>query len=217
LALARALVGEPQVLLLDEPLSNLDAKLREEMRQELKALTRRLQVTTLFVTHEQVEALTMSDRIAVMKAGRIIQEGSPSEIYRSPRDRFVADFVGRTNLLSGRIRGSEQDSMGYRTAVDTDIGLIICHSADRLEDSGVVTIAVRPENIVPVDDEAGISEINTVTGEVAQVSYIGNLMECAVSVGNQLIKVQLHPALSPQPGTGLRLRVDPSDCQILAG
>jgi iron(III) transport system ATP-binding protein len=215
LALARA-VGEPQVLLLDEPLSNLDAKLREEMRQELKALTRRLQVTTLFVTHEQVEALTMSDQIAIMKAGRVVQQGSPSEIYRSPRDRFVADFVGRTNLLSGRIRDSEQDGTGYRTAVDTDIGLIICHSAERLENGGAVTIAVRPENIVLTNDDVGTSEVNTVAGKVEQVSYIGNLTECAVSVSNQLLKVQLHPDLSPQPGARLRLCVDPGNCQILA-
>jgi iron(III) transport system ATP-binding protein len=217
LALARALVGEPQVLLLDEPLSNLDAKLREEMRQELKALTRRLQVTTLFVTHEQVEALTMSDQIAVMKAGRIVQQGSPSEIYRSPRDRFVADFVGRTNLLSGRILDSEQDGTGYRTAVETDIGLITCHSAERLGNGGVVTIAVRPENIVPMEDDAETSRVNTVAGKVEQVSYIGNLTECAVSVGNQLLKVQLHPDLSPQLGADVRLRVDPGNFQILAG
>ena len=217
LALARALVGEPQVLLLDEPLSNLDAKLREEMRQELKALTKRLQVTTLFVTHEQVEALTMSDRIAVMKAGRIIQEGTPTEIYRAPRDSFVADFVGRTNLLNGRVRGSELNGAGYRTAIDTEIGLLVCYSAERLEDSRAVTLALRPENIVPVDDPGDVSQVNVVTGEVAQVSYIGNLTECTVSIGGQLIKVQLHPALSPKPGAALRLKVDPKDCQILAG
>ncbi len=216
LALARALVGEPQVLLLDEPLSNLDAKLREEMRQELKALTKRLQVTTLFVTHEQVEALTMSDRIAVMRAGRIVQEGTPTEIYRAPRDPFVADFVGRTNLLNGRIRNSEISGAGYRTGIDTEIGLIVCQSSNRHEDSGAVTIAIRPENIVPIDNGSDAPQSNVVTGEVAQVSYIGNLIECTVSVSGQLLKVQLHPALSPQPGAALRLRVDPSDCQILA-
>lgn len=216
LALARALVGEPQVLLLDEPLSNLDAKLREEMRQELKALTKRLQVTTLFVTHEQVEALTMSDRIAVMKAGRIVQEGTPTEIYRTPRDPFVADFVGRTNLLSGRVRSSERKGAGYCAAIETEVGPLLCYSVDLHKDSDAVTIAIRPENIVPIEAEGDAAQDNTVTGEVAQVSYIGNFTECTVSVGNQLLKVQLHPALSPPTGAKLRLRVDPRDCQILA-
>jgi iron(III) transport system ATP-binding protein len=104
LALARALVGEPRVLLLDEPLSNLDAKLREEMRVELRELVKRLNVTTLFVTHEQLEALTMSDVVAVMKDGNIVQAGTPEEIYARPRNIFVAQFIGRTNLIatSGR-------------------------------------------------------------------------------------------------------------------
>src|SRR6185437_11710096 len=103
LALARALVGEPRVLLLDEPLSNLDAKLREEMRLELREMVERLGVTTLFVTHEQIEALTMSDVMAVMKDGVIVQEGSPADIYTHPAEAFVADFIGRTNFLKGRV------------------------------------------------------------------------------------------------------------------
>src|SRR5207245_2352116 len=102
-ALARAIVIEPKVLLLDEPLSNLDAKLRKEMQLELRALQRRLGITAVYVTHDQEEALTLSDRVAVMNDGRIAQCAEPSEIYRSPANRFVAEFIGRVNLLPGRI------------------------------------------------------------------------------------------------------------------
>src|SRR5262249_55206048 len=102
-AFARAVVIEPQLLLLDEPLSNLDAKLRKEMQIELRALQRRLGITAIYVTHDQEEALTLSDRIAVMKDGRIAQCAEPSEIYRSPANRFVAEFIGRVNLLRGRL------------------------------------------------------------------------------------------------------------------
>ena len=103
LALARALVREPEVLLLDEPLSNFDAKLREEMRTEVRDLVTALGVTTLFVTHEQIEALTMSDRIGVMHDGLIVQEGTPGEIYDRPGSAFVADFIGKTNFINGKV------------------------------------------------------------------------------------------------------------------
>jgi iron(III) transport system ATP-binding protein len=102
LALARAMVKEPEVLLLDEPLSNLDAKLREETRSELRELVKRLGITTLYVTHDQLEALTMSDVVAVMNQGRVVQEGAPVEIYQSPRESFVANFIGLTNFLEGK-------------------------------------------------------------------------------------------------------------------
>ena len=114
LALARALVAEPRVLLLDEPLSNLDAKLREEMRLELREMVRRLRVTTLFVTHEQIEALTMSDVVAVMKDGVIVQQGAPADIYGKPAEAFVADFIGKTNLLTGRVAGRGRGRDGGR-------------------------------------------------------------------------------------------------------
>ena len=113
LALARALVFEPQVLLLDEPLSNLDAKLREDMRGEIADLVKRLRITTLFVTHEQIEALTMSDRIGLMRDGAIVQEGTPAEIYGAPRHRFVAEFVGKMNTISGRISADGSDVGKY--------------------------------------------------------------------------------------------------------
>src|SRR3954454_14400582 len=120
LALARALVAEPRVLLLDEPLSNLDAKLREDTRIELRELVKRLGITTVYVTHDQLEALTMSDVVAVMNEGRIVQEDSPIEIYRSPKERFVANFIGLTNFLAGRVTAAPNGS-GFGT-VETRSG-----------------------------------------------------------------------------------------------
>jgi iron(III) transport system ATP-binding protein len=216
LALARALIREPEILLLDEPLSNLDAKLREDMRIEIRALTRRLNVTTLFVTHEQVEALTMSDRIAVMNRGRIVQEGTPADIYAAPADPFVADFIGKTNLLRGRVTDSVENEHGYQTSVETEIGVLICHSSIRSANSREVTVVVRPENIFPIEasQESGG---NLIEGTVAQLSYTGSFNECAVAVGDRLMKVQLHPSRRPLPGSTLLLHVHPRDCQILIG
>ena len=108
LAFARGLVHEPAILLLDEPLSNLDAKLREQMRLELKRLQRTLEITTVYVTHDQSEALALSDEIAVFDSGRIVQRGTPQEIYRQPKSRFVADFVGSANFLPGTVRGDRR-------------------------------------------------------------------------------------------------------------
>ena len=122
LALARALVREPEVLLLDEPLSNLDAKLREETRAEIRDLVKRVGITTIYVTHDQLEALTMSDVIAVMDQGKIVQEGSPIEIYRTPKVRFVADFIGLTNFIEGRVKQLTTNGDGFGS-VETPAGM----------------------------------------------------------------------------------------------
>ena len=106
-ALARALAGDPEVLLLDEPLSNLDAKLREEMRSGIRSLQKRIQITSLYVTHDQIEALTISDQIAVMHAGKIVEIGSPQDIYLHPKTRFAANFIGLTNIIPGQMKGEE--------------------------------------------------------------------------------------------------------------
>src|ERR687892_485396 len=145
LALARALVREPQVLLLDEPLSNLDAKLRERMRVELRELQRRLQITTLYVTHDQIEALSMSNVIAVMSSGVIVQEGPPREIYLQPRTKFVAQFIGSTNQISGQVTKQGSDGTG---TVRTDEGEISCGVLNELSAGDKVVVVVRPESIV---------------------------------------------------------------------
>ena len=214
LALARALVAEPKVLLLDEPLSNLDAKLREEMRFELAELVERLNVTTLFVTHEQIEALTMSDMMAVMNDGIIEQEGSPTEIYKTPRGSFVADFIGKTNFLEGVVveldgaldndPGGETDIRNAR--VETPVGVLNCRVSGAASIGDSVKVAVRPENVslaAPGSDAEG----NAIDGTVKAVNFLGNMLDCEVDVEGHVFHVQLHPATPPAVGNQVRLRL----------
>ncbi len=203
LALARALVAEPRILLLDEPLSNLDAKLREEMRLELREMVRRLRVTTLFVTHEQIEALTMSDLVAVMKDGVVVQQGPPAEIYGRPAEAFVADFIGKTNLLAGRVAGEG--------TVDTELGVLRCRLDPALRPGDAVTIAVRPEHVALSPDGADVGP-NAVGGEVEAVIYLGNLLECTVRAGTQTLRVQLHPTAPVSRGARVQLALPIEHC-----
>ena len=204
LALARALIAEPRVLLLDEPLSNLDAKLREEMRQELRDVVERLGVTTLFVTHEQIEALTMSDMIGVMKDGTIAQEGPPADIYQRPAGSFVADFVGKTNMLQGKIVS--------RNGVETAVGVLTC-SLDQGGPGENVTLTIRPENIRVTD--AAATGPNILAGRVETVVYLGNLVECSIAVGTQRFRVQLHPSTTLRRGAEIHLHLPAEHCQTM--
>jgi iron(III) transport system ATP-binding protein len=210
LALARALVAEPRVLLLDEPLSNLDAKLREEMRLELREMVRRLRVTTLFVTHEQIEALTMSDVVAVMRDGIIVQQGPPADIYGKPSESFVADFIGKSNLLSGQVMSAAAD--GGVGSVATPVGLMRCRLDGALRVGDGVTLAVRPEHIALSLGAAASSGPNAAAGEVATVMYLGNLIECTVAVGGTLLRVQLHPSAPVAPGARVQLALPIEHC-----
>jgi iron(III) transport system ATP-binding protein len=209
LALARALVAEPRVLLLDEPLSNLDAKLREQMRLEIRDLAKRLDVTTLFVTHEQVEALTMSDVVVVMKDGLLVQRGAPREIYNAPSEIFVAAFVGKINFVPGRILSVSGEGNGRIVSVDTPIGRLTCDGSAPGVPGDSVTMAVRPEEIVLGTTGHGVTGPgagNEVEGEVSELVYLGNLLDCSVRVGDQTMHVQLLPAAAPAPGSRVFLR-----------
>jgi len=180
-ALARALVNEPAVLLLDEPLAALDLKLRKAMQVELKALQERVGITFLYVTHDQEEALTLSDRIAVMNHGRILQEGTPEEIYESPLSRFVADFIGQTNFFRGEVVDS-----GDPTVVRDDGGLVLrCAPAEWASPGTRVAVAVRPEKVVPADPTAP----NRVAGVLERVSYLGDLVlyHVALDGGREIV------------------------------
>ena len=169
-ALARALVNRPEVLLLDEPLGALDLKLRKEMQIELKTLQREVGITFVYVTHDQEEALTMSDRIAVMHRGKVLQEGSPSEIYERPNCRFVADFIGETNFLDGVV----QEQEGEQVTVLVDGRLPVVVETDHVVEPGrEVTVAVRPEKVRLQPHEAG-TEHNSLPCRVEQVVYVGN-------------------------------------------
>jgi iron(III) transport system ATP-binding protein len=214
LALARALVFEPRVLLLDEPLSNLDAKLRDEMRSELKQLTNRLGITTIFVTHEQVEALTMSDRIAVMNSGKIVQEGTPNEIYRFPVDNFVADFIGKTNLLQGSVIKSFKKDDRTHVVVDSPIGNISGVSNVDLAEKDSVVVLFRPENVF-LSNGTSTQEENVFQGTLSESMFIGNAVECAVEVEEFSLKVHAHPSSVPNLGDTVSVRISAGDCQIL--
>ncbi|ABN78727.1 ABC transporter ATP-binding protein [Cereibacter sphaeroides] len=160
-ALARALVIEPAVLLLDEPLANLDASLRDDMRFFIRDLQQRVGITTIYVTHDQGEALVMSDRIVVMNRGVVEQCGSPREIYERPKSLMVADFIGQSNTLTGRVTGRE----GELYLIETEDGSLRTHGAPGL--AGEVRVMVRPENIATAPGD------NTLRGRVVKTTYLG--------------------------------------------
>ncbi len=176
-ALARALINEPSALLLDEPLAALDFKLRKAMQVELKKLQERVGIAFLYVTHDQEEALTLSDRIAVMNRGRILQEGTPEEIYDRPRSRFVADFIGQTNFFEGEVVAAGSEA----TVVRERGGFVLrCAPAEWASVGTWVSVAVRPERVVPMNGER--LSANRVTGRVLRRTYLGDLVQYHVLV-----------------------------------
>lgn len=184
-ALARALINEPTVLLLDEPLAALDLKLRKAMQLELKKLQERVGITFIYVTHDQEEALTLSDRVAVMNDGHILQEGTPREIYEHPRTRFVADFIGQTNFFEGSV---EED--GDVIVVRDATGLTIkCSPVDFAQRGGTVAVSVRPERIAPLNRTA--PPANVFEGTFTRRSYLGDLVQYFVLLpGGRELMVQ---------------------------
>jgi len=174
---------EPKVLLMDEPLSNLDAKLREQMRSEIRRIQKRLGITSVYVTHDQVEAMTLSDRVVVMNEGRIEQVGPPTEIYRFPKTRFVADFIGRANFVEGVVRGKDGDQLVV-DALGTTVHAPA--SQDSLEAGSMALLVIRPE-MVQLDPSQG-----QVPGIVRRATYLGSIIEYDVEVQNQLLSLVEH-------------------------
>jgi iron(III) transport system ATP-binding protein len=213
LALARALVKEPRVLLLDEPLSNLDAKLREETRFELRELVKRLGITTLYVTHDQLEALTMSDRVTVMDQGRIVQSGTPMEIYQAPQERFVANFIGLTNFVEARVHsaGVGQNQFGE---VETASGRLRCVLPDGVALGENVVLLIRPEDINVAFDSSSHRE-NVLHGQVDALIFMGDALECQLLVGSQRLRTKLHPSSSIQRGQTVFLHLPAERCRAL--
>jgi spermidine/putrescine transport system ATP-binding protein len=188
IALARALAPEPQVLLLDEPLSALDLKLRQAMRDELRTLQRETGITFVFVTHDQEEALDMSDRIAVMGEGRIQQIGSPGEIYEEPVNRFVADFIGETNFLDGEVIAA----MDGKVRVRTPFGAEILAAATGVTGRGIVTLSLRPEKIGLEDEAAG----TILAGIVVSRNYMGGYTHYTIDADGVMLRVSRRNAAS---------------------
>ena len=211
LALARALVREPKVLLLDEPLSNLDAKLRERMRVELRELQRRLRITTLYVTHDQIEALSMSNVIAVMSAGVIVQEGAPREIYLQPKSKFVANFIGSTNQLSGQVSKVGGDGTGV---VRTDAGEISCGLLTGLSQGTKVVVMARPESVVLHLKKPFQSE-NIVEGKVGAAMFLGEYVECTVEIGKNVLQTHQHYTLQVRRGDPVWVELPAGECMAL--
>jgi iron(III) transport system ATP-binding protein len=211
-ALARSLVVEPGILLLDEPLSNLDAKLRERMRTELKELQRRTGITFVYVTHDQAEALALSDQIAVMSAGRVQQFGSPFDVYAHPSNRMVADFMGLVNLVPGTVRSVAD---GRASVVAGDLTLDVAAPAGVGENQDV-EVAIRPENIrLKVPNGATGAKLAKITGHV----FLGNISEYYVTLpgvqgdpGAQVLRVQTHPMQRLNVGEDVAIEIDAAQC-----
>jgi putative spermidine/putrescine transport system ATP-binding protein len=197
-ALARALVFRPDVLLLDEPLSNLDAKLRQDVRVEIRELQRKLGLTTVMVTHDQEEALTMADRLVVMNEGRIRQIGSQQDLYERPSDRFVADFVGRSTFIEGRMQGPGRFLSAGGLAV-------ACESA---ETGQAVSLALRPERLALLNGGSPAMD-NSFPGNVEFISYLGSQVDLHVRLTPQervIVQIQNRPE-QPLPVIGEQVRV----------
>jgi iron(III) transport system ATP-binding protein len=196
LALARALVLEPPLLLLDEPLSNLDAKLREEMRFELKRLQRELGITGIYVTHDQVEALAMSNRVAVMRDGKIQQIDAPRVVYERPASRFVADFIGTSNFIDGTVAARDGDTY----VVKTEDGELRVTSDKAYDVGAAVIVAARPEHIeLHTSGNGGVGP-NTWRGRVEARAFLGEVVDHVVSVGSREIRARCNSKVSiPEP------------------
>jgi iron(III) transport system ATP-binding protein len=206
-ALARAIVFRPELLLFDEPLSNLDLKLREQMRVELKRIQREVGITSVYVTHDQAEALVMSDEIIVMSKGRIQQQGGPHEIYARPANRYVSTFIGVANLLPGRIVRITAPGQG-EIEIDDRAGRVRlpCRLGPGVAEGAPAVLSVRPENVkaLPTPGEGACLE-----GEVLQAIFLGNCLDCRVRWGDFEWKVLAHPREPLRPGERVYLHPDP--------
>lgn len=180
-ALARAIASPPDVLLLDEPLGALDLKMREHMQVEIRRIQQEFGLTAVYVTHDQTEAMTMSDRVAVMHGGRVVQIGSPESVYNTPRTRFVASFIGKVNYLHGRVSHIVD---GY-SHVDSDVGICICPAPDGVAVGARIVLAVRPEHIRIQDGVPEPGAGNRLSGAVVSSTYCGNVRQYLVKLTNQ--------------------------------
>jgi iron(III) transport system ATP-binding protein len=212
LALARAMVTEPPLMLLDEPLSNLDAKLRESLRFELKRLQRELGITSVYVTHDQIEALALSSRVAVMRDGKILQVGKPREIYEQPNCKFVAQFIGTSNFIDGVVRGHQEG----RITVETSEGRLLVEHAGHVPAAGTeVVVSIRPEAVTMAQAATGPSGLNEWGGEVLNRAFLGDSVDHIVGVGKYEIRNRANPDVSIAPGNKVCVRMDPAKLTLV--
>ncbi|MDE0010837.1 MAG: ABC transporter ATP-binding protein [Candidatus Poribacteria bacterium] len=205
IALARALVIEPSVLLLDEPISNLDAALRQQMRDEIKQIHDRTNITTFYVTHDQVDALSMAHRMAIMQDGVIVQVGTPREVYQFPKNAFVASFIGETNFISGRV---QHTSNGTAT-IETPVGTLHSKAVYReLTQGASVQCSIRPEALIVESNGSGAAE-NRINATVTAVSYLGRVEEYQLVAADIPLKaVHYNPGTeAKKPGDTIQLGI----------
>jgi iron(III) transport system ATP-binding protein len=207
-ALARALVVEPACLLLDEPLSNLDAKLRHGMRSEIRRNCKASGFTTVYVTHDQKEALSIADRIAVMKDGKVVQVGTPGDLYHRPATSFVADFIGQTNLIRGTVTAREAG----RYVVRTPAGIIQAAVNGTAVAASEVVLSIRPEQLRVARGDAGGG--NRLVGRSVETSFLGDASEHVLDVGGQRLRMVQTPPLFDPPEE-LAVEFDPEDVVVL--
>ena len=213
-ALARALVVEPQILLMDEPLSNLDANLREEMRFEIRRLHEEFKITTVYVTHDQAEAMATSDRIAVLDRGRLVQAGGPQELFDRPKTRFVAEFVGKANIISGRLVGD-----GWLQLEDGIKIRVASHSESLAP--GQVSVCLRPHNVTLVADENDARELtergyNLFSGIIRRSIYFGDAVDYTVELTSRAsLRVIAPPSQRFQPGQSIHAAAHPDHCVVV--
>jgi len=209
-AVARALVVEPEILLLDEPLSNLDANLREEMRFEIRRLHEAFGITTLYVTHDQAEAMVISDRVAVLHRGRLAQVGRVADLFERPRTRFVAEFIGKTNLV---------DAVGEAPGVVARDGVRLRVGGDSVPRGAAVALSIRPHTLVLVGEgEPASAADNVLAGVVERATYLGDAVDYQVRIdaSDLVLRVSAPPARRRQPGDRVRLAVPAEACVPLA-
>jgi iron(III) transport system ATP-binding protein len=210
-ALARALVAQPQVLLLDEPLSNLDAKLREQMRFELKALQESFGITTVYVTHDQEEALALSDRLGLMHEGELIEVGSPADLYLRPAHRVTADFLGTSNFIAAQVeRNGAQpwDEM----LLTTRIGKFVAQRSVEWQPGAETQLFFRPESVELLDETVENEKANHSVGIVERVTFLGNSADVIMRCNDVKLRARTHPARTPAMGREVRFTVAPQAC-----
>jgi iron(III) transport system ATP-binding protein len=212
-ALARALVAEPQVLLLDEPLSNLDAKLREQMRFELKALHEALEITTVYVTHDQEEALALSDRIGVMHEGALLEVGEPAELYLRPAHKVTADFLGTANFIPARVQ-REGRQPGDEMVVESPLGSFVAQRSAEWQPGMAALLFFRPEYVEFLESEFSPNRLNSGHGIVERVTFLGSSADVVIRCGETALRARAHPGRTPAAGRPICFSVAPNSCTI---
>lgn len=213
-ALARALVAQPEVLLLDEPLSNLDAKLREQMRFELKTLHESLNITTVYVTHDQEEALALSDKIGLMDEGVLLEVGVPTDLYLHPAHRITADFLGTSNFVPAQVKRSGNQP-GDEMLVESPLGAFVARRSVEWQEGMQASLFFRPEYVeFFAGNNPSTNGTNVGTGTVERVTFLGNSADVVIRCGEIALRVRAHPAHTPAVGKKVHFTVAPESCIV---